>query len=534
MRIRLTAGLLAIGLILVLAAPAQGASGTWNRAWGKDVLGGGPTGFEICTAAVSCKVGETTTALGGELNTPWGAATDAAGNVYVADGGNNRIQKFSSSGVFQLTWGTDVVSSGPDDTIAGDFEICVAGEDICQAAAPSTGLGGDLRSPVGVAVDGAGNVYVADADNHRIQKFDTSGHFKLAFGEDVVATGSPDDAGLGFEKCVAGVDVCKRGGEGGQAGSIPYPNGVAVDSSGNVYSADDQNFRVDKFNSAGTFVRAWGKDVDAPGSADDTGTGFEICTPVDVDTGQGGEFPGARAGELADARGIGTDAAANVYVADGDNNRIQKYTSGGSPLRTWGEDVISAGPDNTIGGGPEICVFAVDTCKAGVSGGLGGELNDPFGAATDSAGNVYVADRHNNRIQRFDTSGNFQRAWGEDVAGAGPGNTGIGFEICVAGVDTCKTGTHVAPAQGGELNLPPGVATDSAGALYVADASNNRIQKFADPPAPPPPGGGGGGPSATPPSSTPTAPLTKCKKKKHKRSAENAKKKKCKKKKKKK
>jgi tripartite motif-containing protein 71 len=517
-------------LFVALTATAHAASGAFNRAWGKDVSTGGTTGFEICTAAASCKIGDTSSALGGELDNPWGAATDAAGNVYVADG-NNRIQKFSSSGAFQRTWGTDVVSSGPDDTIAGDFEICVAGVDICQAAAPSTGLGGDLRSPVGVAVDAAGNVYVADADNHRIQKFDTSGHFKLAFGEDVVATGSPGDAGLGFEKCVAGVDICQRGAEGGQAGSIPYPNGVAVDSSGNIYSADDGNFRVDKFSSAGTFVRAWGKDVTATGSPDNTGTGFEICSPVDGDACQAGDFTGGLAGELADARGIGTDAAANVYVADGNNNRIQKYNSDGIPQRTWGKDVISVGPDNTIGGGREICVYAVDTCKAGVAGGLGGELNDPFGAATDSAGHVYVADRFNNRIQRFDTSGNFQRAWGEDVAGAGPGNTGIGFEICVAGVDTCKTGTHVAPAQGGEFNLPPGVATDSAGDVYVADSSNNRIQKFADPPAPPPPGGGGG-PAATPPSSTPAAPAvpaTKCKKKKHKRSAESAKKKRCKK-----
>jgi DNA-binding beta-propeller fold protein YncE len=145
-------------------------------------------------------------------------------------------------------------------------------------------------------------------------------------------------------------------------------------------------------------------------------------------------------------------------------------------------------------------------------------MDEPFSAATDTAGHVYVADRYNNRIQRFDASGSFERAWGEDVINGG----GTGFEICVAGVDTCKTGTTSPPALGGQMNLPPALATDQAGDVYVTDASNNRVQKFADPPAQP-----GDGPAATPPGSTP-ATHKKCKK--HKKRAASAKK--CKKKKK--
>jgi tripartite motif-containing protein 71 len=525
MRSRLTALLIAMGFALILAAPAQAASGTWDRAWGNDVVNGGGTGFEICTVAATCQAGSLAAGEGGDLSVPWGVATDAAGDVYVADPfPHNRIQKFDSSGNFLRAWGTDVVLTGPDDTVGGGFEICVAANgDVCKAAAANTGLGGDLRSPVGVAVDGAGDVYVADADNHRIQKFTSSGAFLRTWGEDVVASG-PDNTGTGAEICISGTgDICQRAGEGGGAGAVAYPNGVAVDGAGNVYSADDENLRIDKFTSNGAFQRAWGKDVDTTGSPDNTGTGFEICSPMDGDACQAGDDTGGAGGEFASVRGVGTDGAGNVYAADDLNNRIQKFASDGTFERTWGKDVSATGA-GSAGTGAEICVAGVNSCKAGASGAAAGELNEPFGVASDNTGNVYVADRFNNRIGKFDTLGNFQRTWGEDVAAAGPGNTGTGFEICAptAG-DACKIGTQVGVSLGGELGLPPGVGTDAAGDVYVADADNNRIQKFADPQ---PTGGGGGAP--VPPSTAATgrraAALKKCKKK-HRRARAKCKKK---------
>jgi hypothetical protein len=429
----------------------------------------------------------------------------------VADTSNYRIQKFDSSANFLRTWGKDVVLSGPDNTVGTGFEICVAANgDVCQAASESTGLGGEMRSPLSPATDPAGNVYVADADRDRIQKFDASGNFLRAWGEDVIDPASPGNTGTGFEICVAGVNVCKDGTSSGGAGAVDYPQAVATDAASNVYVASDGNQRIDKYSSSGTFQRAWGKDVTATGSPDDTGTGFEICSPADGDACQAGTSGGALAGEFARPRGLGADAAGNTYVADDENNRIQKFDSSGSFLRAWGKDVIG----NDTFTGFEICVPANgDICKTGVDDVRGGEMDQPFSAATDSVGNVYVADRYNNRIQKFDTSGNFQRAWGEDVVNGG----GTGFEICVVGVDTCKAGTTTTPALGGQMNLPPALATDAAGDVYVTDASNNRIQKFADPPA-----SGEGGPAATPPA--PTIPAhAKCKK--HKRSASSAKKK---------
>jgi NHL repeat-containing protein len=125
-------------------------------------------------------------------------------------------------------------------------------------------------------------------------------------------------------------------------------------------------------------------------------------------------------------------------------------------------------------------------------------------------------DQNNNRIQKFDSAGNFLRAWGKDVASAGPGNIGIGFEICIAANgDTCKAG--VSGALGGEMNKPLGVANDAAGNLFITDANNNRIQKFIDlpsaPPSPPPPSGTPTGGGTTGPTGLRAAALKKCKKK---------------------
>src|SRR5215218_7922356 len=83
-------GLAALATAVVIAAPARAASGTWERAWGKDVVTGGGTGFEVCSLAASCQQGAIG-GLGGELNDPRGVAADPAGNVYVADLNNQRI-----------------------------------------------------------------------------------------------------------------------------------------------------------------------------------------------------------------------------------------------------------------------------------------------------------------------------------------------------------------------------------------------------------------------------------------------------------
>ena len=147
---------LAAAWALVSAASAHASDGAWERAWGKDVLNGGGTGFEVCTVAASCREG-IANGLGGEIDSPSRIAADAAGNVYVADRDNDRVQKFDSQGNWERAWGKDVVSVGGTT----GFELC-ANAAVGQPGATG-GLGGEMNDPVGVAVDGVGDVYVVDS-----------------------------------------------------------------------------------------------------------------------------------------------------------------------------------------------------------------------------------------------------------------------------------------------------------------------------------------------------------------------------------
>ncbi len=318
---------------------------------------------------------------------PRGVGVDAAGNVYVADSGNHRVQKFSADGVFKRMWGFDVAGGG-------QAEICTGG---CQAPAATSGVLGGFSSPFGIAVS-SNNVYVADDGNNRIQRFSLDGTSPLAWGS-----------------------------IGPGAGHFNGAPGVAVDGSGNVYVADEFNRRVQKFDANGNFLRMWGWDVDSQAP----GTGFEICT-VAANCKQG--ISGTADGQFIQPEDLATDGAGTVYVVEGGEagGPIQRFDLNGNFLGRWAGDPEGTGD---------------------------GQFNQPRGIGVAGSGAVLVADQNNRRIQRFTAVGGFIDKWG-----------------------TLGTGD-------GQFTAPYDVVTGPGGFFYTSDTSLHRIQRFFEalPPSQPPP-----------------------------------------------
>src|ERR1017187_2403392 len=206
-------------------------------------------------------------ATSAQLSGPAGVATDATGNLFVADWSNCRIRKVASSGIITTVAGTGACGFG------GDGRLATAAY---------------LHSPGGVAVDAVGNLFVADTYNNRIREVSASGIITTVAG------------GGAYNGC---------GGDGGPAtaASLGFPNGVAVDAFGNLFIADTSNSRIRKVSAGGIITTVAG-----------TGTaGF---------SGDGGL---AMAAQMSSPAGVLVDAAGNLFIADAGNQRIRKVSAGG-------------------------------------------------------------------------------------------------------------------------------------------------------------------------------------------------------------
>jgi sugar lactone lactonase YvrE len=295
-------------------------------------------------------------ATSARLNAPTGVAGDPSGNLYIADWGNYRIRK--------------VTPGGTISTVAGNGTLYFGD------GGPATSA--QLDGPRGVTVDASGNLYIADNGNHRVRKVTPGG---------TIST-------------VVGNGTAGYSGDGGPAASarLNLPAGLAVDSSGNLYTADEEDCRIRKVTLGGTISTVAGN-----------GT-----------TGYSGDGGPATSAQLSGLRGVAVDPAGNLYIADTYNNRIRKVAPGGTISTVAGNGTEGYAGD----GGPATSA----------------QLSTPFGVAVDSGGNLYIADYGNHRIRRVTPGGTIST-----VAGTGSGGySGDG-----------------GPATSARLFLPSGVAADS-------------------------------------------------------------------------
>jgi len=332
------------------------------------VAGNGTQGFS----------GDNGLATSAQLTFPSGVAVDSVGNVYISDFGTGRIRK---------------VSNGVITTVAGGGGGGSSGSSLGDNGPATSAL---LNGPVGVAVDSAGNLYIATADA-RIRKV-TSGIITTLAGN-----GTP-----GFT------------GDNGPATSaqLNSPNGVAVDSAGNVYISDFGNNRIRKVTN-GIITTVAGNGT--PGYSGDNGP--------------------ATSAQLNSPNGVAVDSAANVYTSDSGNSRIRKVAGG----------VITTVAGNGTAG------FSGDNGPA-----TGAELNEPVGVASDTSGNLYISDKN-----RYSDYGLVRKV-------------SNGIITTVAGNGTCCFSGDNGPATSAQIAVPYDVTVDSAGNLYIADGNNNRIRKVSN------------------------------------------------------
>ena len=413
-------------------------------------------------------------AISAQISSPGTVATDAAGNVYFTDVGNAVVRKVDISGNISTIAGTPGVAGGTGD------------------GGPATKAKLALHVGGGLAVDAAGNVYIADTLNCAVREVTVSnGNIATIAG----TNGLCGSLGDGFPPTSA---------------LLHYPFALAFDSGGNLYIADTFNHEIREVSATTHLIKTIAGNLN-PGSTGDGGPptaallNYPFCVAVDT---QG-----------------------NVYIADFSNDEIRKVTAGASPTISTIAGSVKLGGGLSGDGGPATSallngpasvavnssgtVYFADLLNGRVRNVSQGLINEVAGAdhaqgdggkatagylyfpqsiAEDSAGNLYIADTNNNEIRKValdgtistlakvgapqavvvDSSGNVYSTDGNQVVKT----DSKGNITQVAGSTTAGFSGDGGPASAALLSVPQGLALDSAGNLYIADAYNHRIRKI--------------------------------------------------------
>lgn len=356
----------------------------------------------------------------------------------------------TGAGPFTYQWQHDGTNlpSGTIATVAGNGTVGYAGD-----GGPATN--GELASPAGVAVDGAGDLFIADFWNSLIRKVSADGTITTVAG--LVTNGS---VSWGYS------------GDGGAAtdAQLDAPSAVAVDGAGNLFIADSANYCIRRVDTNGIITTTAGNGTN----------------------GYSGDGGAATNAELALPTGVAVDTSGNIFIVDEDSGVIRKVDANGvittvAGNGSWGYSgdggaatnaqlnaPLGAAVDNVgdlfIADSANCCVRKVDTNGIittvagngtnGYSGDGGAATNAmlalPAGVTVDDAGNLFIADAGTNRVRKVDADGTITTVAGTGTAGySGDGDT----------------------ATGAQLNVPSGVALDAGGNLFIADESNNVVRK---------------------------------------------------------
>lgn len=407
------------------------------------IAGTGPAGF----------LGDGGPATAARLNTPRHILIAPSGEIYIADLGNQRVRKIDVSGIIT--------------TIAGDGVIGYSGD-----GGPA--INARFYNPFSFALDGQGNLFVSDVDNHRVRRisttgiittvvgngtnifggdggratlagvisptrpaFDAAGNLyvpssipehrvrKVVPGADGLITGAADE----IITTIAGNGVGGYGGDGGPAtaAAVFRPFAVSVDNAGNLLIADLGNLRLRRIDPSGTITTVGGNGL--------------CCYSAD-------QRPAIHA-TLNFPTGIALDASGNYYIADRDNHRIRVVNKQGAPVTIAGL-TIQPGHIRTIAGN--------GTAGYGGDGGASTAalVNSPYFIEVDSSGAIYFSDYGNQRIRKINALGVITTVVGNGAAGfSGDGG----------------------PAVNAALNGPFGLAFDSQGNLFFSDLSNHRVRR---------------------------------------------------------
>ena len=336
---------------------------------------------------------------------PYGVAVDARGNIYVADSLNGTIRKITPDGMVT--------------TLAGSAGVI--------GSSDGAGSSARFRGPMGVAVDGNGNLYVADSQNYTIRKITRAAVVAPPMSGDeqapaqalkVTVNAASESASGDKDSSIAVTTFAGSAGHStskdslGSTAVFSIPSGVALDGSGNLYVTDSPDSTIRKMTPDGMVTTVAGSSGNK-GSTDGPGSAARFNSP----------------------EGLEVDGSGNIYVADKDNDTIRKITPEGMVTTVAG----SAGNSGSTDGLANAARFS-----------------HPYGLALDGSGNLYVADISNDTIRKIAPDGMVTT-----VAGG-------------AGIRGSTDGS----ASAARFNHPYGVTVDGSGNLYVADKDNYTIRKI--------------------------------------------------------